>query len=212
MSLTPKQLKAARAWMGWSLDDLVSRSGVNKNSIYRYENSRSDLSHDNKAKILGTFEAHRIKFTDNGLQEVTHTVQSLEGDDAYARLLDEIYSQTAKGNEVLFFYGKDSVTPPECIEREKRLRDKGVKFRFLVEEGDTYLRYPLEEYRYIAKEHYSHAPFLVFGEFTAFSNKEGNEIQIAWLPHLTAALTGLFNASWEHGSMPTQSTAESRYA
>lgn len=198
--------------MGWSLDDLVTHSGVNRNSIYKFENHRNDLSNLNKSKILEAFEDRRIRFTDNGLEEVTHTVQSLQGEDAYARLLDDIFTKTIKGDTLFFFYGKDSVTPPECIEREKRIRDRGVKFRFLVEEGDTYLRYPLEEYRYVAKEHYSHAPFMVYGDFAAFCSKEGDEIQIAWLPHLTSALIGLFNAAWGNGSMPTQSTAESRYA
>lgn len=42
--IRPEQLRMARAGLGWTLNDLAERAGVNPNTISRYEVGRDVLS------------------------------------------------------------------------------------------------------------------------------------------------------------------------
>jgi transcriptional regulator with XRE-family HTH domain len=64
--IVPSQLRAARAWLGWSQDELALKSGVSKHSIARYEQGRS-IAYDNTlAKLKSTLEAAGINFHFDG--------------------------------------------------------------------------------------------------------------------------------------------------
>jgi transcriptional regulator with XRE-family HTH domain len=60
--VTPEQVRAARAWLNWSQDDLAARSGVSQRSIARYEQGRSVPYEDTLAKLKYAFEAAGIRF------------------------------------------------------------------------------------------------------------------------------------------------------
>jgi transcriptional regulator with XRE-family HTH domain len=64
--IAPTQLRAARAWLGWSQDELALRSGVSKHSIARYEQGRS-LAYDGTLdKLKSTLELAGINFHTHG--------------------------------------------------------------------------------------------------------------------------------------------------
>ena len=56
------QLRAARAWLGWSQDELARRSGVSKHSIARYEQGRTLAYDGTLAKLKSTLEAAGVCF------------------------------------------------------------------------------------------------------------------------------------------------------
>ena len=60
--VTPAQVRAARAWLSWSREDLSAKSGVSQRSIARYEQGRSVPYDDTLAKLKATFEAAGINF------------------------------------------------------------------------------------------------------------------------------------------------------
>jgi len=60
--IAPSQLRAARAWLGWSQDELALESGVSKHSIARYERGRSLAYDDTLAKLRAVLEAAGIRF------------------------------------------------------------------------------------------------------------------------------------------------------
>ncbi|MEH2472403.1 DNA-binding XRE family transcriptional regulator [Nitrobacteraceae bacterium AZCC 2161] len=64
--IAPPQLRAARAWLGWSQNKLALRSGVSKQSIARYEQGRSIAYDGTLAKLKGTLEAAGIRFHFDG--------------------------------------------------------------------------------------------------------------------------------------------------
>jgi transcriptional regulator with XRE-family HTH domain len=64
--IAPTQLRAARAWLGWSQDELSLRSGVSKHSIARYEQGRSVAYDGTLAKLKSTLEAVGIHFHFDG--------------------------------------------------------------------------------------------------------------------------------------------------
>lgn len=64
--IAPAQLRAARAWLGWSQDELALKSGVSKHSIARYEQGRSIAYDDTLAKLKSALEAAGINFHFDG--------------------------------------------------------------------------------------------------------------------------------------------------
>jgi transcriptional regulator with XRE-family HTH domain len=64
--IVPAQLRAARAWLGWSQDELSSQSGVSKHSIARYEQGRSIAYDGTLAKLRIALEAAGIRFIFDG--------------------------------------------------------------------------------------------------------------------------------------------------
>lgn len=60
--VTPAQMRAARAWLGWSQDELSARAGISKRSIARYELGRSVPYADTVAALQRTFESAGIRF------------------------------------------------------------------------------------------------------------------------------------------------------
>jgi len=64
--ILPAQLRAARAWLGWSQDELAARSGVSKHAIARYEQGRSLAYDGTLAKLKSALEAAGIRFHFDG--------------------------------------------------------------------------------------------------------------------------------------------------
>jgi len=58
--ISNRQVKAARALLGWSHADLASKSGVSQSTIASFESS--DGRADRTDKIVGTLEAAGIEF------------------------------------------------------------------------------------------------------------------------------------------------------
>lgn len=65
--LTPAQVRAARAWLNWSQEDLSERSGVSQKSIARYEQERCVAYANTLAKLRQAFECAGVAFEFDGM-------------------------------------------------------------------------------------------------------------------------------------------------
>jgi ribosome-binding protein aMBF1 (putative translation factor) len=61
-TVTPEQVRAARAWLGWSRDDLSKRSGISPGAIGLYEQGRSLPYDGTLAKLKSCLETAGIEF------------------------------------------------------------------------------------------------------------------------------------------------------
>lgn len=59
-NLTAPACRAARALLGWSLDDLAQRVGISRDSISRFEGGRP-MRDGNRQTIGETFAAHGVE-------------------------------------------------------------------------------------------------------------------------------------------------------
>lgn len=66
--MKPWQIRAARAALGWSLNDLASRSGVTRNTINRYETGRFDMKSATRDRVQEALEAAGVRFTATGVE------------------------------------------------------------------------------------------------------------------------------------------------
>jgi transcriptional regulator with XRE-family HTH domain len=65
--ISPAQVRAARAWLRWSQDDLSVRSGVSQRSIARYELERCVPYAATLTSIRNAFEAAGVFFQFQGM-------------------------------------------------------------------------------------------------------------------------------------------------
>ena len=65
--VSPSQVRAARAWLCWSQNDLSMKAGVSQRSIARFELERSVPYAATLAHIRGAFETAGIGFQWDGL-------------------------------------------------------------------------------------------------------------------------------------------------
>jgi transcriptional regulator with XRE-family HTH domain len=65
--ISSAQVRAARAWLSWSQDDLAAKAGISQQSVVRYELGRT-VPHDGTlANLRKAFEAAGIRFQFDGM-------------------------------------------------------------------------------------------------------------------------------------------------
>lgn len=165
MKATGKQIKAARALLDWSQDDLSKRAGVDKTVISRMESGDSNTSQKSFELVLSALASERITFTDNGgVEFLNDRIIHFDQEDWFNDVLEDMIKSFAeKGGEILFLGGDDSVTPPEAVERFRTLRKQGVYFRNLIKEGDTYAMGDVREYKWLPEAYFSGHIVVIYG-------------------------------------------------
>ena len=60
--ITRKQVRAARAAVGWNIRQLGERAGVSFNTVSRFENGRGDMLSATLDKVQRTLEGEGVEF------------------------------------------------------------------------------------------------------------------------------------------------------
>lgn len=209
MNINGKQIIAARALLGWSQQELADRAGTGISTVVGFEKGGRDTRTENKEAIIDTLELSGIDFTGGGVRPKSSNILIFEGPDCYLRVLDDIfYAFKDKKGEALFSCVKEAITPGIALQKELILRREGITFRSLVEEGDTYLPYPLDEYRYIPKEYFVNNTQAIYSNRVAIL-MNGNEKALVLENDIYAEVQrNLFNLIWATHKQPRTSTAE----
>ena len=67
-TISPAQLRAARAWLNWSQAELAKAAGVAKEVVNRYEQGYSVPHAKSVEKVQGALEAAGIRFVFEGMK------------------------------------------------------------------------------------------------------------------------------------------------
>ncbi len=63
--VTPRQMRAARALLGWNLKETADASGIGRATIARFELESGEARQATLDSLVRTFEAHGIVFFDD---------------------------------------------------------------------------------------------------------------------------------------------------
>lgn len=200
-----KYIPAARTLLDWSQADLADKAGVSRVTINNVERGEGATS-DTLNAIETTLHRHGVVIEHDGVREVDLLTETLEGEIRYFRLFDDIFHS---GDECLINGADESKTPPALVKKVQDLRTKGLKMRHLVCAGDTHLRGPLTEYRYVPQENFTNQVRFVYAGTLAIFTKD--KILLIRNADIAEAERRQFNLLWSILSQPETSTCEARY-
>ena len=202
--LKGKQIAAARQLAGFTLDQLSERSGVSRSTLVKIEAGAVQPREGTLADIVKAFATASVEFIEGGARWIGDTIRTLEGEDAYLRLLDEVYQSLYRqpGAEVLSICTDDAVSPPEVVQAIQRWHDAGIRSRFLTHEKASRFDFPLREYRLIPERFYTNSVMVVFGDKVATLSDANNSVIIVRDTHQANMLRGLFEMIWQQAPAP----------
>jgi transcriptional regulator with XRE-family HTH domain len=170
--IEPKQIRAARALLDWTRDDLARASGVSVPALGQIEGENRAPRTASLDKIKAALEAAGILFTDNsGVKLRSDTVVIYEDTDGVRRFFDDVYMTVQHSvPEILIGGGlqKDffDAMGKEFLEfHAARIRTiDGISVRALkpnslgAEAGLDYV-----EFRYLPDHQFNFVPFYLYG-------------------------------------------------
>lgn len=209
------QIRAARAVLDWSQDDLAEHSGLSVATIRKIESGHLSPRGATMQAIASAMESAKVEFiAPMGVNLRTNDVTVIESDESYSDLMENIWQTLReKGGEVLFMFCNNAVASDEQVELQIKMRKAGIRFRFLCEEGNTYMHYPLAEYRWVPKQYYKSNLQIVYGNKVAVCLYKGQAFEkvakviVVESPALAETTRNTFEFFWDNSRKPSHSTA-----
>lgn len=168
--LSVEQIKAARALLDWTQDDLAKAAELSKPMINTLERRIANPKVETIASIQKALEKAGVEFTDGPgvkLRSAVLKTQVFEGEDSLIRLVHDIFETLVGTDKELMISGIEEEKYKKLGgENIKALVDKrvkhGIKTKLLSCEGDTNFLEPIEHYRWVPKELFSKTPYYVY--------------------------------------------------
>jgi len=207
MEITIDQIKAARALLDWTQDDLANIAGLSKASIQNYEIKKTEPNSTSLYKIIEAFSSHGLEFIEEGVRRKTLKTKTYRGQRGFVDFMNLVY-ETARNkggefcvsnvDETIFTERLGQENDNDYTARMKSL-NTNYSFRILIKEGDTnFVASDYAEYRWIADNDFHSVPFYVFGDNLAFLIfNEVTTIHVINNPEIADAQRTQFNLAWE---------------
>ena len=206
MEITIDQIKAARALLDWTQDDLATTSGLSKASIQNYEIKKTEPNSTSLYKIIDAFATHGIEFIEEGVRRKTLKTKTYRGQRGLVDFMNLVY-ETASDNggefcvsnvdETIFTQHLGQQNDDEYTEKMKSL-NTDYSFRILIKEGDmNFVASDYAEYKWIPSNDFHSVPFYVFGDNLAFLIfNEATTVHVINNPEIADAQRTQFNLAW----------------
>ncbi len=208
MQIDSKQMRAARALLQWTQEDIAEKSGVSLQTIKNTESDRSYPHAKSMDAIQRSFEDAGVEFMEgSGVRLRTDIVRVYKGAKALEQFWLELYRvMSPEGGEYLAFgleekkfWDFDETATNEHVERIKK--HQKIHCKALVAEADENLPSPHIQYRALSREHFSSVPFYVFKNKLALIVWEP-AVQIIMIENesVANAYEKQFNVLWKNAS------------
>ncbi|MDD3181289.1 MAG: helix-turn-helix transcriptional regulator [Alphaproteobacteria bacterium] len=218
-SINARQIKAARALLDWSQEDLAGASDLSIATIRKIESGSISPRDKTMGAIVTALEDTGAEFFGtSGVRLRDNDTVTIEGDGCFLRFLDEVYHALRKtGGEMLHFYADYKRADEQEYQSLSRMRKDNIKMRFLIEEGDTFIPFPLEEVRWIPTKYFRSNLQIVYGDYVAtcffwdISLSRVAKILIVRNALHAEAMKNAFNFMWDNCRKPSITTAKEIY-
>lgn len=171
-SLTARQIKAARALLDWSQDDLAATTHLSIATIRKIETGHISPRDTTNDDIRRAFEDAGLEFIEpGGVRHQPEEIRVLQGHNGMVTLYEDIY-ETVKEKETDIVVVCASELPfSEALgdnrflhyQRMAKLKDS-VKVRCIVEDRTNLPATSYCEYRWISKHYIDSVPFYVYDD------------------------------------------------
>ena len=165
-----EQIKAARALLGWTQDDLARVSGLSKPSVNTLERRIANPKLDTLHAIQRALEEAGVEFTDGPGVKLRSSVlktEVFEGEDSLVRLLNDIFDTLNGTDKELMIAGvaeeqyqnQGGARVTDLI--EKRVK-RGILTKLISCQGDKNFLEPIAHYRWITPHLFPKTPMYVY--------------------------------------------------
>lgn len=210
------QIKAARAFLNWTQDDLAKRAGVSAQTIISIEKAVTPLRSargNTINNIAEAFEREGIIFTATGGVDIKSDIATpLTGPDWFDRILDDVYYTLLdkRDAEILTFGSDDALNDEKTIGYIHKIRNAGIRMRDIIKAGNTCMMGSVSDYRWIKPEYFQNYIKTIYGNKVVLDF--GDTGLLIKNEHLAAVERNQFNLIWDSlPSIEVESTADVRY-
>lgn len=171
--ITIQQIKAARALLNWTQEDLAKAASVSKPAIANLERGTAQPRMETMNAIIRSMEEAGVEFTEGPgvrLRGEVLKVEVFEGKNAIFRLWDDQFETLKQSGGERLISGVDERLFDRLAGKGdfrgvlERFHKHGITSRLLVMEGDTYFVEPASHYRWVSRELFSMVPYFVYGD------------------------------------------------
>ncbi len=215
--ITGRQIRAARALLDMSQDELAQAAGLTPQGLRKIESGEVQPREGTMADILGVFRERRLEFMDNqGVRFIPEDVEVLSGNLGFQRFTDLIYAHLQIRGGTIRHIGIEEGYFEKCdpsIADQHRRRmaplvhsRKDIFVRAILENGDTnFVSTNYAEYRWHPPQMPSPIPFYTFGDSVCIFAPEAlpaPKIVLISSPTIAAAYTSQFDQIWSLSKKP----------
>jgi transcriptional regulator with XRE-family HTH domain len=181
MTISGRQIRAARALLDLSREDLAGRCGVTMITIRNIEAETVEPQGKTLANISTFFDKEGVEFQDDeGVCMRKHQLRTFSGKVGYRQLLDHIYETVKKGGRIRQFNFGDArfmpIAEDLAAEHIKRMEGiQGLDARVLVLEGEIGSPVSYCSYRTLDETYKDIAPWYLYGDFLILPLYDGGQ-------------------------------------
>jgi transcriptional regulator with XRE-family HTH domain len=210
-----RQIRAARALLGWEIAELATRTGLNRRTLYNIETERTKPQDGSIEPIEKCLTDAGIEFTEgDGVRLKSNDILSFIGPERFEDFYDFLYGQVkTRGGDIclsvtderlLGKYRKDSTVH---YKRMQELFDSGVitSFRILANQSNFAAKFSYNTYKWQPKTSVAPTAFYVFGDCLAllsFVHSTPPYVVVLRSAPLADAYRLAFDAAWEAAEKP----------
>jgi len=161
--------------LGWSIEDLVAKTGVNRITIRQIEGDEVQPQEKTLSRLFSEFDKQGIEFQpDEGIKIRKQEARTYSGKSGYRQLVEHMY-ETLKGGGVIrqFNYGDPRYAPYEeafIAEHIKRMSAvKGLDGKVLEQNGETPNPVSYCDYRVLDKKFEDMNPWYLYDDYIVLS-------------------------------------------
>jgi transcriptional regulator with XRE-family HTH domain len=183
--LTPQQIRAARAHLDLSQDDVAEGTGLTKYTLSNIERGATEGSSKSLEVLQAFFERRGLVFTqDNGIRVLKSDVRSYEGMNGFQEFMWDVYD-TMKAHPGTYCVSNVDERNwirwmgPEQMDAfvKKMMSLKNVHAHIIIKEGDEVAIDHHAEYRTISADlFYDNTCFYVYADKLALIRFEPNNV------------------------------------
>ncbi len=212
-SLSPAQLRAARALLNWSRLDLSKLSGISEPSIHRYETGITSPASRIRNKLFEVFDAHGVEFSPrNGVCFKSSEVEIFQGKDRFDDFYDFLYDHLNQfgGDVCVVIYDQMLLIqarkePTTHNKRMKKLFDQGkISFRILTTISN-FNTHGYAQIRWLPDMQPTPTSFYAFGNCLALISlldQDSPYVVVVRSRPLADGYRVAFETSWQSGKKP----------
>lgn len=208
MLVTPQQIKAGRAMIDWSAEELGNRAGLTKAGISSIETGKSAGSVEALSRIVYALQAGGVEFTeDGGVRPRQSKISTYRGHEGFCTFFDDIYEVAKTHTQPdICITNVDEARYEQWLGSYEAIHVKRMsalprnKLRVILKQDDLHLTSTAYcEYRWISHDRFADVSLYIYGDKSAFIEFMDNDVIVTVVGSrsVTEAQRKMFDLTWQ---------------